>query len=105
MARNPYTGPPLRYREIWPEIPLPDPRTRPVQGPWTQNASQMTKLVQNGPKMVQNGPCGPLGPAKGHFGSFWGHFGAQVLTKLTNVPYNAQMEAFTASFCAMLAGF
>ena len=54
-----------------------------------------------------------LGPAKGgqgrprvgHFGSFWGHFGAQDLTKPTIVPYNAQMEAFTASFCAMLAVF
>ena len=43
--------------------------------------------------------------AKGHFGSFWGRFGARVLTKLTNVPYNAQMEAFTASFCGMLGGF
>ena len=46
-------------------------------------------------------PVSLLGPAKGHLG----HFGAQVLTKLRNVPYNAQMEAFTASFCAMLAGF
>ena len=51
--------------------------------------------------MAQNGTCGPLGRAKG----FWCHFEAQVLTKLTNVPYNAQTEAFTASFCAMLAGF
>ena len=44
-------------------------------------------------------PAGLLGPTKGHFGSFWGHFGAQVLTKLTNVPYNAQMEAFGQFVC------
>ena len=51
---------------------LPDPRTRPVQGPWAQNASQMTKSVQNGPKMAQNGPCGARqGPFLVILGPFW----------------------------------
>ena len=62
----------------------------------------MSKMA---PKWPQNGPCGPFRAAKGHFGSFWGNFGAQVLTKLTNVPYNAQIEAFTASFCACWLDF
>ena len=56
--------------------------------------------------MAPAGPCGPFrarqGPILGHFGD---HFGAQVPTTLTNVSYGAQREAFTASFCAMLAVF
>ena len=58
MVRNPYTVPPLRYRDLRPQMRL-----------------QMTKSVQNG----QNDPKWHLRDAKGHFGSFWGHFGAQVL--------------------------
>ena len=62
----------------------------------------MCVVSTRAPKWPLTGPKGPAGAILGHF---WSHFGAQVPTTLTNVSYGAQMGAFTASFCAMLAVF
>ena len=61
------------------------------------------KSAQNGPKMAPKWPPnGHHGPFRARqraiWGPFWVRFGTQVPTTLINVSYNAQTEAFVASF-------
>ena len=82
MPIKSYTGPP------YPSLDLKCVSKRP----------KVSKMPPKWPKMAP-----ALGPAKGHFGAILGQFWSSGTNKTHKC--DAQMEAFTASFCAMLAGF